>query len=170
MVFLEGKTSGADLTASYFFGTKMPQTLGANRPPMLQKVDPEEEAVDPLIGSRTTQFVYSMKYSDPDGPNGQAPAYVRVYIDGEAFDMTPQAVGTPAYNVGVVYTFTPNSLSGGSHKYHFECSDGAAVAWFDANGSHQSFVGTIVDPIKDIDAPWVNNQPTLTNGSADPKY
>lgn len=165
VVFLDDVDPAARVQASFFFGTKMPQKLGPNTAPELSN-----GKVTPLTGSRSTQYVYSVTYRDLDGPNGQAPSYVRVYIDGVPYDMVPvNTGGTPAFREGAVYNLSlPSGLTGGSHKYHFEASDGAAVAWFDANGGHQSLVGSIVESVKDLDGPWVNNPPTLSNGKAEP--
>jgi len=151
---------------SYFFGTKMPKTLVANTLPTLT-----EGKVTPITGSRNTQYVYSVKYTDIDGPNGQMPSYVRVYIDGVPYDMASAVQGTPVYKSGAVYTFTPpNGLAGGSHTYHFEASDGAAIAWFDgaAPYSHQTERGQSTLDIAEIDGPWVNDPPLLSNGLVNP--
>lgn len=154
------------MQASYFFGTKMPFTIGPNTAPQLLAGTGK---VTPLYGSSTTQFVFNVTYRDLDGPNGQAPAYVRVYVDGTPYEMTPVVQGTPPYREGAVFTCTlPQGLSGGSHKYHFEASDGSALAWYDANGSHQSLVGAIVESIVDIDGPWINDPPQLADGYATP--
>ncbi len=149
---------------SYFFGTRMPKVLVANTLPSLS-----EGKVEPLSGSRNTGYVYSVKYTDTDGPNGQMPAYVRVYIDGVPYDMTSAVEGTPVYRVGAVYTYTPtNGLTGGSHTYHFEASDGAAIAWFDKNGGHQTERGLNTVEVLDMDGPWVNDPPVLANGLISP--
>lgn len=163
--FLTEKDGSKPIQASYFFGTKMPQALGPNTPPELIS-----GKVNKLRGSRGDLFTYSVIYRDLDGPNGQAPVYVRVYIDGVPYDMTPAVGGTPAYREGALYVYTPpDGLSGGSHKFRFEASDGAAVAWFDANGSHQSSGGQApATGVVDIDGPWVNNPPELTDGLANP--
>ncbi len=154
------------LQASYFFGAKMPQTLGPNTAPELS-----EGKISRQRGSRNDRYEYTVVYKDLDGPNGQAPTYIKVYIDGVPYNMTPIVSGTPAFREGAVYTYTPpDGLTGGSHKFHFEASDGAAVAWFDANGAHQSLVGAAVPvtAVIDIDGPWVNNPPELLNGIATP--
>ena len=149
---------------SYFFGTRMPKVLVPNTLPSLS-----EGKVTPITGSRNTGYVYSVKYTDIDGPNGQMPAYVRVYIDGVPYDMKPAVQGTPVYKSGAVYTYTPTTgLTGGSHTYHFEASDGAAIAWFDKNGGHQTERGLNTYDILDIDGPWVNDPPTLSNGTVSP--
>jgi len=163
--FVTGKEKEAtdSIQASYFFGTKMPQTLGANTAPTLL-----EGKLSKQRGSRSDEYVFSVTYRDLDGPNGQAPVYIRVYIDGTAYNMTAASQGTPAYREGAVYTYTPSGLIGGSHKYHFEASDGAAVAlydWYDENNQERPLTGQTV---RDIDGPWVNNPPDLTNGAVSP--
>lgn len=151
------------IQVSYFFGTKMPKRLLPNSLPTLS-----EGQVTPLTGAKGTQYIYSVKYTDVDGPNGQVPAYVRVVIDGVAHDMQPVSTGTPLYNAGAVFTYKPSGLSGGSHTYHFVASDGAAVAWFDKFGSHQAERGLPAVGIVDLDGPWVNDPPQLSNGAASP--
>lgn len=152
------------IQVSYFFGTKMPKLLVPNTLPALA-----EGKVTPITGSRNTQYVYSVKYTDIDGPNGQMPAYVRVYIDGVPYNMTSVTQGTPVYKTGAYFTFTPSGgLVGGSHTYHFEASDGAAIAWFDKNGAHQTERGLSSLDVLDLDGPWVNDPPLLANGSVSP--
>ena len=165
---LTDKPESSAFQANLFFGTRMPRAVEGNTPPTLEKADVTKQAVTPISGSRSTQYTYTIVYKDPDGPNGQAPTYVRVYIDGTPYDMTPVNAGTPAYRDGAVYRFTTSALSGGSHKYHFEASDGAAIAWFDANGAHQATGGSGVGSVVELDGPWVNNPPELTEGAAAP--
>ena len=158
------------LSSTFFFGVPMLNAsggllpIGTNTPPTLTN-----GTLNPIQGTRTSLYVYTVTYTDVDGPNGQAPAYVRVYIDGIAYDMSPVVSGTPAYKSGAVYTYTAvNAPIGGSHKYHFEASDGAASAIFDEYnilGQQRPGSGVV---IWDIDGPWVNNPPTLTNGADSP--
>lgn len=152
------------IQVSYFFGTKMPKALVPNTLPTLT-----EGKVTPLTGSRNTQYVYTVKYTDIDGPNGQMPAYVRVYIDGVPQNMEPATAGTPVYKSGAIFSYTPaGGLTGGSHTYHFESSDGAAIAWFDKEGAHQTERGLSTLSVVDIEGPWVNDPPQLTNGLVSP--
>lgn len=149
---------------SYFFGTKMKQVLVPNTRPILT-----EGKVTPLAGTRNTQYVYSVKYKDVDGPTGQVPAYVRVYIDGTPYEMTPVSQGTPDYKNGAIFTFTPTGgLSGKPHTFYFEASDGGAVAWFDKLGSHNSERTIQAQDIVELDGPWVDDPPILTEGMAVP--
>jgi len=149
---------------SYFFGTRMAQVLVPNTLPALSN-----GMVTPISGSRNAQYVYSVKYRDGDGPTGQMPTYVRVYIDGVAHDMAPANQGTPDYKAGAIFTFTPTGgLSGKPHTFYFEASDGAAVAWFDKTGAHNSDRTISVEDIVEIDGPWVNDPPALLNGLVSP--
>lgn len=164
VAFLEDKNPASTIQASYFFGTRMPQALGPNTPPELR-----EGKISRITGSRSDQYTYTVTYRDLDGPNGQAPVYVRVYIDGIAHEMTSVNTGTPPYREGAVYTYTPaEGLAGGSHKYHFEASDGADVAIYDWYTENSQPRPTSGQSIKDIDGPWVNNPPQLSDGSASP--
>lgn len=165
LVFLSEIQDGTSIKGSYFFGTPMPMTLGPNTPCELS-----DGKLTPLYGTQSTQYVFSVTYRDLDGENGQAPEYVRVYIDDQPYDMTPAtAGGTPAYREGAVYVYTPPAgLPGGDHKFHFDASDGVSIAWFDANGAHQSLVGAQISDVEDLNGPYVNNPPTLTNGLATP--
>lgn len=176
--FLSALPSGTAVTATYAFGTKVLDpsdpasqvTVQANTPPTLTL-----GKLNPKYGSGATSFVFTVVYTDRDGPNGQAPDYVRVYIDGNPFTMTAVGTGgTPAFSGGATYTYTASGLSGGNHSYRFEASDGADVAVFDWYDSGQNSADppatrpTSGQVSKDIDGPWVNNSPSLSNGSASP--
>lgn len=164
--------------ATYIFGTQMmqadgvtPITIGQNTAPFLS--DPK---VTPVTGSGTTSFTYSITYKDIDGENGQAPEYVRVYIDNVPHNMT--TTGT-AYNAGVNFTYTTTGLQGGSHTYRFDCSDGTLVAWVDADPlgllpyrlhrfDEITQTSNLNDEVHSFNGPWINTPPTLTNGSVTP--
>lgn len=153
------------IQVSYFFGTRMPNQLVANTLPELSGGKVKE-----LTGSRNAQYVYQVNYTDNDGPSGQKPSYVKVYIDGVPYDMLPATQGTPVYkSPGALYVYTPGGgLAGGSHTYHFEASDGSAVAWFDKNGAHNVERGQSVTEVVDLDGPWINDPPQLANGIVAP--
>ncbi|MCE5199675.1 MAG: hypothetical protein ABFD54_11880 [Armatimonadota bacterium] len=160
--------SASKLKATYIFGTKMQVKIGGNTPPTLELVDVRKDAVSPIQGSRTTQYVYTIKYRDQDGPNGQAPTYVRVKIDDQQYDMTLTTQGTPAYRDGAIYTYSTTALSSGKHTYHFEASDGTAVAIFDVYTKNNPKYDHSDGDIRDFDGPWVNNPPKLADGAASP--
>lgn len=149
---------------SYFFGTRMTQVVVPNTLPVLSS-----GRVSPINGSRNAQYVYTVTYKDIDGPTGQMPTYVRVFIDGIPHDMAAANQGTPNYKAGAVFTFAPTGgLSGKPHTFYFEASDGAAVAWFDKLGAHNSDKTAAAVDIVGIDGPWVNDAPSLLNGIVSP--
>ncbi|MFQ3549435.1 MAG: hypothetical protein SNJ70_06755, partial [Armatimonadota bacterium] len=158
--------------ATYHFGRKMPETIGGNTAPIL-----ERGRVTPDTGGMGQEFTFSVIYRDLDGVLGQAPEYVRVYIDNVAYNMTPATsqTGTFVYREGVLYEYKTSVLTGGSHSYRFETSDGSAVAIYDdftrldetnpAGAPHRPASGVT---IRDLNGPWVNNPPVLLEGSATP--
>ncbi|MCE5323441.1 hypothetical protein LLG46_09040 [bacterium] len=156
------------VSATYLFGTKMSTTVGANTAPTL-----EDGSLSPVsTESSSQQFVYTVTYRDTDGSNGQAPSYVRVYIDNVAHGMSYDGDGTPPYRDGAVYTYTAaaSDLGSGSHKYRFEACDGSDVAIYDyytensidrpTDSSEASYIN--------LDGPYINTAPVLSDGSATP--
>jgi 5-hydroxyisourate hydrolase-like protein (transthyretin family) len=124
--------------------------LTVNRKPVLS--DP---SVTPSKGNSGQVFTYSVVYSDPDG---NAPEFVKVYIDGSADSnariMTKADVSDNNYKDGVRYICKVSGLSVGSHTYFFTASDGTESAL-----STSVLTGPIV---------YVNHSPTLTAGSVSP--
>ena len=157
--FLQAPAEGTSFKVTYLFGRPMPVAIGADTAPILINAK-----ISQPYGARSTQFTFTVTYQDLDGPNGQAPSYVRLCVDGQTYDMTPQSTGTPAYRDGAIYTYTLSGLSGGEHKYFFQASDGVLLAWLDNSGLHQSdnLDNSSVDPFK---GPWVNNPPELSSGA-----
>ena len=85
--------------------------FSANTPPILT-----ESSLSPLVGNENTIFTYRVKYIDADG---DAPLYVRVFIDGIPHEMTGE---TGDYTRGVFFEFS-TKLSAGSHLYYFTAMD-----------------------------------------------
>ncbi len=141
--------------ADYFFATRMSTGIGWNTPPMLSN-----PKLTPKVGTSSTDFNYRVDYRDIDGPNGQAPSYVRVVIDGVEHNMTPVVTGTPSYRERVTFTYT-TKLSSGAHNYYFTASDGAdQVTLPEADpltGNVTPYLG-----------PWINNPPALSSPMAAP--
>ncbi|NMC04653.1 MAG: PKD domain-containing protein [Candidatus Lokiarchaeota archaeon] len=81
------------------------------------------ESVSPASGPITSTFTYAVNYTDADN---NAPAYVRVFIDGTYYSMSKQTPGDVTYTDGCVYTYS-RFLSLGSHSYYFQASDGYAI-------------------------------------------
>jgi len=118
--------------------------------------DPNTDALDPDTGGAATNFAYRVRYFDtnnqgPENPGG----FLRVHIDGAAQNMSKADASDNTYTDGVVYTFS-TTLPSGTHRYHFEASDGdKKVSLLDTGDL--DFVG-----------PIVNDPPTLSNPSLSP--
>lgn len=102
------------------------------------------DGVEPDTGNTNTNYVYRVKYTDPDGTT---PSYVRVHIDGETGGRAMSFV-SGSISSGAIYSYATNSLAAGTHTYHFEASDGSLTARLPTTG--------------DLSGPTVTNQaPTL---------
>lgn len=91
-------------------------TFKINSPPILTS-----GGVSPSSGTPETPLTYQVTYIDADG---DAPSYVRVYVDEAAENMS-YVSGT--YTSGALYRYT-TTLSAAPHTYYFEASDGFATA------------------------------------------
>ncbi|MGA1873163.1 MAG: hypothetical protein ACMUHY_05780 [Thermoplasmatota archaeon] len=90
-----------------------------NSPPTLA-----HGSVDPLEGGDDGTYSYSVNYTDPDG---DAPSYIRVIVDGERkFDLTDLPGGDGSYQNGEDFGIGGIVLSEGDHFFSFESSDGTA--------------------------------------------
>jgi hypothetical protein len=122
--------------ASYFYVETRGPTVHPNHVPVLTApgTDPTDDfkTLTPLFGSASSSFTYTITYTDPDN---QAPSYVNLVVDTNrtfAMVMDP-ATPTPIdYTRGVKYnvSVTGGTLGNGTHKFHFEASDGADLARF----------------------------------------
>ena len=153
--------SGDFIDVQYWFSVEGPVVLNANTSPSL-----ENGQVTPHIGGSSDGFTFSVIYKDPDGLYGQAPAFVHVKVDGQEFVMAPAISGVPNYKLGIRYQVSTR-LGLGSHQHYFEASDGTAYAIFDRNGGRSS-EQVIVDYLP-ILGPYVNDRPTLTEGTVFPR-
>ena len=81
------------------------------------------------LSSSTTITDFEVTYVD-DGP----PSYVRVYIDGSAYDMDYVRGAERSYADGALFSHT-TVLSPGQHTYYFEASDGSLTARFPQDGN-----------------------------------
>ena len=125
-----------------FYVWTMPPT---NNPPVLSS-----GSVSPTSGAASTTFTYEVTYTDLDG---DAPSYVKVYIDGVGYSMT-KINGT--YTGGALYRYT-TTLSVDSHTYFFTASDGTDTARLPTSGSYSGPTVTAA-----------NTAPTLSSGSVSP--
>jgi DNA-binding MarR family transcriptional regulator len=103
-----------------------------NQPPSLHKIDYQNSktTVIPESGNVTETFRFLIEYKDNDGRLGDAPEYVRVYIDGNPYEMTEVDPNDDDYRDGKVYEYFASALSVGIHEHYFECSDTRAVTRF----------------------------------------
>lgn len=150
-------------------------TVYVSRPPVLT-----QGAVIPVSGNTGRVYEYKVKYQDPDN---DPPAYIRLFIDGNA----PIEIGVPVpgadYINGVVYSYPllKGTLDERLHTFYFEATDGNGYAWYDqdvrdqedaANPDPRKNSTTSAPPsvIRPIDGPSVhsNDPPTLSNGSVSP--
>ncbi|MBI2844315.1 MAG: S8 family serine peptidase [Armatimonadetes bacterium] len=159
--FAAAQSSNDVFKADYYFATRMDGPDG-NAQPIAPNVPPtlSTPKLTPVVGLSNSDFIFTVIYKETEGINGQAPAYMRVVIDGIPYDMQPVITGTPSYRAGVVYRYTAK-LRSGSHNYYFEASDGADAVTL-----------PVADPntgvITAYKGPWVNDPPTLRSGMADP--
>jgi hypothetical protein len=94
---------------------------GANTPPVLSNGQ-----VNPDAGYITTDFTYSVTYTDADN---DPPASPTVSIDGGGpIDMTEVDSGDTDYTDGKDYEYTTGGLDRGSHTFQFAASDGFDAA------------------------------------------
>jgi hypothetical protein len=135
-----GLSAGETLRASYYYNEYLGPLVKPNTAPTLTEPNPgtvssNNGTLSPLSGQPSDTYTYSVIYTDADN---QAPTDIRVVID--TVNPTPPLtlVRDPSltppidYTRGVRYSITlPGShasLGVGSHKYHFEASDGSDIA------------------------------------------
>ena len=110
-------------------------------------------------GETTTNFTFTVTYTDLDGTNGDAPQYVRVAITtpggtplaGSPFDMLPTNPQDTNYTDGAAFRYSTTLSTPGLYSYHFEASD-----------------GTTAVQTTDVSGPRVNAAVQLSNGSVTP--
>ena len=103
--------------------------------------------VDPDEGTPNTDFYYYVHYYDADG---DAPSVIKVYIDGEGYDM--ELYSGSASNG--TYRYGPHHFGSGSHShsYYFYCEDG-----YGGSDETDTYYG-----------PTTNTYPELTDGDVTP--
>jgi hypothetical protein len=83
---------------------------------------PVDGTLSPASGAPSTDFTYQVIYTNADN---NAPSYVRVFIDGTAYDMT-RATTSTNYRAGVLYEYKfrfPRDERQRTHTYRFEAQD-----------------------------------------------
>lgn len=132
--------------------------VAANTPPKLtfpaadrNETDPTNPpGLEPNRGNRTTQFTYTVIYTDTDrfaGVAGNPPDYVKVFIDNQPYTMTKVDATDNDYTDGVIYQYQVTGLVEGTpHTYYFVASDGLDQARKPATGVSPSYYrGPVVD-------------------------
>jgi hypothetical protein len=126
-----------------------------------QLVDPNDPTsaldppgLEPNAGRRDTVFTYRVIYTSSVRLGrilGNPPEFVRVFIDGVGYDMTPVDASANDYTAGVMYEYTASNLTAGvPHTYFFLASDGLDRARLPLTGdSPDRYEGPVVlDPPK----------------------
>lgn len=164
ITFTQPNASSDEIEVEYWWSAFGP-TVGQNNPPILSNGRFTPNNPEGVDGTSTTQFTFSVTYTDLDGALGQAPSFIRVIIDDVPFNMTPAPGSGTNYRNGVTFQYT-TTLSGGQHFYYFEASDGSAFAAFDADGSKNSTIP--ITNLRPIVGPLVNDNPILSGGAVTP--
>ncbi|WP_455391774.1 winged helix-turn-helix transcriptional regulator [[Eubacterium] cellulosolvens] len=99
-----------------------------NQPPSMHKIDYEGKklSVVPERGLTSDTYRFMVSYKDLDGVAGDAPEYVKVYIDGTAYEMQALEDTDDFYGDGKTYYYDA-VLAAGEHEHYFECSDSEVV-------------------------------------------
>ncbi|MHA1325060.1 MAG: hypothetical protein ACTSRL_19900, partial [Candidatus Helarchaeota archaeon] len=84
--------------------------------------------VTPLTGNPSTNFTFTVTYSDQDN---NPPAYINVVINGTSYPMVKQTPSDKNYVDGAIYQYR-TTLGPGTYSYSFECSDWKALISTDA--------------------------------------
>jgi len=79
-----------------------------------------EGTVSPSSGDTSTQFVFSVIYTDADN---QAPVRIQVYINGVPYDMSKLTPSDNTYSDGCIYIYQTTMPPGNLHTYYFEAVD-----------------------------------------------
>jgi len=125
---------------------RLPDTGSNTGPHVNRKPTLTGTKVTPESGPANSQFVYETTYTDLDN---EAPSYVRVFVDGVGFNMTPRDATDTKYDDGAIFEYKTTDLKKGVHKFYVEASDGLEVSR---------------DPATDeIQKPVVDSPPVLSN-------
>ena len=115
-------------------------------------------SVGPSSGNITTNFIYTVNYSNP---NNEAPLFVRIKIDDIEYDMNKQDSDDSIYTDGCLFNYTKN-LTQDFHSYMFYTSSDIQNITLPKLGE---FVGPEVLPIIELTegsvAPETGNSETI---------
>jgi parallel beta-helix repeat protein len=91
-----------------------------------------EGGFNPSTGDTQTDFVYSVKYTDPDN---LPPTSIKVIINGVEHDMTKLTSSDNIYHDGCIYVYTTTLPAGSSHTHYFEAGDLMDISRSPATGA-----------------------------------
>ena len=79
-------------------------------------------SVNPVSGTTTDIYVFSITYIDPN-TNPNPPSDVRVVIDGTIYQMQKKNISDNNYQTGVEYIYSFSTTTTGTHYFSFGASD-----------------------------------------------
>ncbi|MDW8103853.1 MAG: FlgD immunoglobulin-like domain containing protein [Armatimonadota bacterium] len=135
----------------------------ANTAPQL--LVPAGGTVSPATGDQGTLYTFRVVYKDAEGqpPLATNGGFIRVWIDGTEYDMTPAST-TPDYVNGAVFEYA--TLLGAEpavHQYYFVASDGGNTVRLPETGTYS---GPSVNDFNKLSNPRVSITPA---GNAEPR-
>ena len=83
--------------------------------PKLENID-----LSPTIGNLTTNFKFTVNYSDADN---NMPTSINVIINDTVYSMSKQNLGDTNYTDGVIYEYQ-TFLNNGTYNYYYNVTDG----------------------------------------------
>ncbi len=96
--------------------------------------------VDPEKGGTSTDYTFSVLYSDKDNdapePHDGVLGSITLVLDGQIYDMDEDPYFTGNYIAGETFTYQLSGLTPGKHSYHFVASDGYSTTRFPAVGEN----------------------------------
>ncbi len=141
-----------------------PVVVGKNCEPVLS-----DGLVSPEVGNQDTEFLYSIKYYDPEG---DLPNIAKVYIDDLPHTMSQLSTddsddsgeSESANNEILEFVFV-TKLPTGNHSFYFKFNDdnGSEIVQFPDKSSNSIIEGPIVDVKR-------NHPPIIDNGSVSPPF
>ncbi len=137
-------------------------TVERNKAPKL--LVPQEGTVTPASGDQGTLYTFQVIYRDEEGqaPRPENGGFIRVWIDGQEYDMVPK--DTPDYVNGTVFEYaTTLGAEPAIHQYHFVASDGGNTVRLPDTGE---FSGPNVNDFNKLSNPRVTITPA---GNAEPR-
>ncbi|WP_455392270.1 hypothetical protein [[Eubacterium] cellulosolvens] len=100
-----------------------------NQPPSMHKIEIEgkKQSVVPQEGTSSDTYKFQIEYRDLDGEKGDAPEYIKVFINGNGYEMIESDSADTDYSDGKLYYYIASMLTPGEYEHHFECSDSELI-------------------------------------------